>query len=207
VIFQTPVPTDDSLRAVVDTVLSAAPYQWTETTPRLSWITRWWYALLDWVARLQENNPTAAELLFWSLVVVLVAILVHGGWIMYQTLRGGSAREGPAGTVRSVEIQDDRFYQRLADTLAEQGRFAEAMQAAFTSLVLRLDAKGVLRYHPSKTPREYAGEARLDESSRGRLRDSVARLYACAYAGAPCGPSQYQDWMLNLRHEWHAAPG
>jgi hypothetical protein len=163
--FQNPLLTDDSLRAVLDTVLSAPAYQWTATEPRLSWLSRWWHTLVDWLHQFRESNPTTADLIFWSLAVVLVVIFVHGGWIMYHTVRGATAAEGRRGPVQSGVIHDERWFQDLADTLAGQGHFAEAMQAAFAGLMLRLDTKGILRYHPSKTPREYTREARLSGES------------------------------------------
>jgi hypothetical protein len=192
---------------VLDTVLSAPAYQWTETEPRLSWLARWWRTLVDSLGRFRDANPTAADILFWSLVAILVVIFVHGGWIMYQTVRGATAAEGKSGSISPLAIRDERWFQRLAEQLAAQGRFAEAMQAAFTALALKLESRGVLRYHPSKTPREYAREARLVESSRAELQEAVAQLYAHAYAGQRCSPQQYQTWLLSLNREWHAAQG
>ena len=203
--FQSHPPTDDSLRAVLDTVLSAPAYQWTETEPRLSWLASWWRTLVDWLHQFRESNPTAADLIFWSLVAVLVVIFVHGGWIMYQTVRGGTAAEGRGGGVGPAAIRDERWFRQLADDLASQGRFAEAMQAGFAALMLRMDAKAILRYHPSKTPREYAGEARLTDDSLRGLQDAVGQLYAHAYAGRPCSPEQYRAWRLSLERDWHAA--
>ena len=203
--FQSPLLSDDSLRAVLDTVLSAPAYQWTQTEPRLSWLSRWWRTLVDWLGRFRETNPTTADVLFWSLAVVLVAIFVHGGWIMYRTIQGATAGEEGAGSVTTVAIRDEKWFHRLADTLATQGRFAEAMQAAFTALMLRMDARGILRYHPSKTPREYAREARLAPASLADLRASVGELYDHAYAGRPSGPEQYRAWLRGLEREWHVA--
>ena len=40
------------------------------------------------------------------------------------------------------------------------------MQADFLALVLELDQRHLVRFHPSKTPREYSTEARLAEPSR-----------------------------------------
>jgi hypothetical protein len=203
--FQNPVLSDDSLRAVLDTVLSAPAYQWTETEPRLSWLARWWRTLVDWLGRFRESNPTAADILFWSLAAVLVIIFVHGGWIMYRTIRGATEAEGRGVSAGALAIRDERWFQRLADQLAGEGRFAEAMQAAFTALALRLEARGVLRFHPSKTPREYAREARLADSAKTTLQASVSELYAHAYAGRPCSRDQYRAWLMGLDQEWHAA--
>lgn len=205
--FQNLPLSDDSLRAVLDTVLSASAYQWTETTPRLSWLARWWSTLVDWLGRFRDANPTAADILFWSLAAVLVMIFVHGGWIMFQTVRGATAAEGRSGVVGTLAIRDERWFQRLAENLATDGRFAEAMQAAFTALVLRMDAREIVRYHPSKTPREYAREARLGVDSRAELQAAVGQLYAHAYAGRPCGREQYEAWLTDLRRDWHAAQG
>ena len=205
--FQTPAIPDDSLRAVLDTVLGAPAYQWNETTPRLSWLARWWRTLVDWLDNFRQTNPTAADILFWSLVVILVIIFVHGGWIMYQTVREGTARAGKSGETVSLLVRDERWFRQQAEQLAGQGRYAEAMQAAFTSLVLRFDSRSILRYHPSKTPREYAREARLDPEEKGRLQESVKELYAHAYAGEPCRPDQYQRWLQHMTGEWHAAQG
>jgi hypothetical protein len=161
--------------------------------------------MVDWLGRFRESNPTAADLIFWALVALLVVIFVHGGWIMYRTVRGATAAEGRGSGVSPVAIRDEGWFQRLADTLASQGHFAEAMQAAFVALMLRLDATGVVRYHPAKTPREYAKEARLADDAIASLKESVGDLYAHAYAGRPCSPEQYQTWLRGLRRDWHAA--
>lgn len=205
--IQNPPLPDDSLRAVLDTVLGASAYQWTETEPRLSWLARWWRTLVDWLGHFRDSNPTAADILFWSLAAVLVLIFVHGGWIMYQTVRGATAAEGRSGTAGALAVRDERWFQRLAEDLAAEGRYAGAMQAAFTGLMLRLDAREIVRYHPSKTPREYVREARLGDDSRAGLQAAVGHLYAHAYAGRPCGREQYEEWLMDLKRDWHAAQG
>jgi hypothetical protein len=152
-----------------------------------------------------QTNPTAADVLFWSLALVLVVIFVHGGWIMYRTIQGATAAEAGAGRVTSMAVRDEKWFDRLANALAAEGHFAEAMQAAFTALMLRMDARGILRYHPSKTAREYAREARLGPASLADLRAAVGELYDYAYAGRPAGPEQYQAWLRGLQREWDAA--
>ena len=203
--FQNPLLSDDSLRTVLDTVLSAPAYQWTQTEPRLSWISRWWRTLVDWLRHFRETNPTTADILFWTLALILVLIFVHGGWIMYRTIQGATAADGRGASATTAAIRDDKWYHRLADALAAQGRFAEAMQAAFTGLMLRMDARGILRFHPSKTPREYTREARLAPESLDHLRAAVGELYDYAYAGRPSGLEQYRHWRAGLDREWHVA--
>lgn len=202
--FQTPGLSDDSLRTVVRAVFKASEYQWSDIRPRLSFLARWWNALREWLGRLWETNPAAAEFLFWALIVLLLAIFLHGGWIMLRTIKNANAPDRGEGPVIASVIRDERWYQRRAEAMASEGRFADAMHAAFTALVLKLDARGIVRFHPSKTPQEYAREAKLAAESRRGLLDAVGMLYSCAYAGRPCGPEQYREWLIGLRQEWHA---
>jgi hypothetical protein len=64
--------------------------------------------------------------------------------------------------------------------------------------MLRWDGQGLLRFHPGKTPREYAAEARLPGEAGTRLRAAVAQLYACVYAGQRCGKEDYRAWIRQL---------
>ncbi|MEO8201623.1 MAG: DUF4129 domain-containing protein [Gemmatimonadota bacterium] len=189
---------------MLGTVLRSPEYQWADVHPHLGFLARWWNALTEWLGRMVESNPGATEFIFWSLIAVLLVIFAHGGWIMYRTIRYAGAPAQGAGQPSASNIRDERWYLRRADSLANEGHFAEAMQAAFTALVLRLDARGIVRFHPSKTPQEYAREAKLATESRHGLQAAVGVLYSCAYAGRSCGPQQYQEWLLGLRQEWHA---
>ncbi len=203
-IFQNPALSDDSLRTVIHTVLKAPEYQWSDLRPRMSLLGRWFTTIGEWLGRLRDSNPAAADLFFWCLVALLLAIFVHGGWIMYQTVRRAGAPPAGAGPTVSSSIRDERWYQRRSAELAAQGRYAEAMQAAFTGVMLRLDAHNVLRFHPGKTPREYAREAKLADEDKRTLLDAVVTLYSCVYAGRDCSPELYREWLMSLGQEWHA---
>jgi hypothetical protein len=79
----------------------------------------------------------------------------------------------------------------------------DALQHVFLALALVLDGRGIVRFHPSKTPGEYASEARLPPTERTRLRTLVRELYAGAFGGAPVGAEDYRRWRAALM-EWHA---
>lgn len=204
-IFQSPAPSDDSLRAVVDTVLSRPEFQWEQAEAQTNWLLLLYRSLVSWLHGLRMESPGLFSLLVWSLIAVLLLILLHAGWVMYRTVRGAAASRSGGIEPSRIQVRDARWYQQQADRLAASGHFAEAMQAAFMSLVLRLDARELLRYHPSKTPQEYAREVKLREDEKSRLRESVRTLYACAYAGAPCTAMTYREWLGTLGGEWHAA--
>ena len=71
--------------------------------------------------------------------------------------------------------------------LARAGRYAEALGQRFLALVLELDRRKALRFHASKTPAEYVGEARLTDRGRASLAGLVAQLYRHLFAAVPCG--------------------
>jgi hypothetical protein len=196
-------PTADSLRQVLDSVFTQRKYAWVEPPAPLRLLGRWWEALRDWLTALREGNPALFQLFVYALLAVLVAILVHAGYVTWMTLRQASATESARAPVRRGPTRDAAWYQRQADRLAVEGCYLEALQHAFAALALRLDARGVLRFHPSKTPQEYTREARLPATERGRLRALVGSLYTFSFGGAPCGPDDYRRWQAEASAEWH----
>lgn len=195
----------DSLRAVLDSVFRAPKYAWREETEAFAMVARWWRALIGWIAGLREANPLGYRLFVAALVLLLVAVLAHAVWVLVRTIRG--AREAadstaaPAGALR----RDGAWYLRSADMLAAEGRFAEALQKAFVGLAFTLDGRGLLTYHPSRTPAEVARDARVRAEDRERLTTLVRTLYASAFGGAPCGADDYRAWRELAGREWHAA--
>jgi hypothetical protein len=69
---------------------------------------------------------------------------------------------------------------------------------------LTLDAGGLLKYQPSKTPAECAREARVSASDRDRLRGLVRTLYAGAFGGRTLGVEDYRMWRELGARPWHA---
>ena len=202
--FHSPQVADDSLRAVIHAVLNRPEYGWDQPARHPSWLLQLFQNFAGWLDSLRTQSPALFSLFVWGLLAVLLLILVHGGWVMYRTVRGASASGSREPAPSRVAVRDARWYQKQADRLAELGHYADAMQAAFIGLVLRLDARELLRYHPSKTPREYAREANLQTQEKSRLGESVRALYACVYAGAPCTAITYREWLVDLEREWHA---
>ena len=191
----------DSLRATLDSVFADPAYRWVERPHPLAFLQRWWQALIAWLDGLQSLHPDFFFMLMAGVIVVLVAIVVHAGWIMVRTMRAarapGEGTQAPdRGTVRGAA-----WYRSQADRLALEGRYAEAVQADFLALVLELDGRKVLRYHPSKTPSEYSYEAGLAPEARNAFRELVQLLYGYAFARRPCGPSDFAAWRLQAGAE------
>lgn len=197
-------PTDDALRAALDSVFAGPAYRWVERPDPLRLLREWLTRLSDWLAALREGNPLWYRALLVALVVVLLAILVHAAWIFWQTLHGATrAEDGSAGP--PLPTRDARQLHREADQAARMGRYAEALRLGFHALALDLDARGSVAYSPGKTPAEYAREARLLPADRGRLTGLVRALYNHVYAAVPCSADDCARWLTEARREWHAS--
>ena len=199
-------PAQDSLRAVIDSVFADPVYDWFERPAVLGWLADGWRWLTTTLQQFQDANPALFRWFQVALVGVLVLILLHGVWVMVRTTRAASDRERAVGSSPSEAARTGVWYQDQADALADQGRFAEAMLAAFQGLVLDLDRRGVVRYHPSKTPREYTGEATLTAADRERFSSLVGMLYGYVFGHQPCGDREYRNWLGMASERWHATP-
>lgn len=197
-------PPPDSLRAVLDTVFAAADYRWVERPDPLAFLRRWWWNLQEWLDRMRGEYPGLFWVVFWGLVVVLVAIFVHGVWVTVQTLRAAGAPPTATGPA-SPESRGAAWYRREALRLAGEGSYPQAMQADFLALVLELDQRQLLRFHPSKTPNEYTSEVKLSEPGRVAFRDLVGSLYGYAFAREPCGPGEFDRWRERTVPERYAS--
>src|ERR1044072_9102713 len=104
---------------------------------------------------------------------------------------GGGAAAPPPPAPGPPVIRDARAHRALADELAAQGRYAEALGHLFLAVVLELDKRKAVRFHASKTPAEYVGEARLAASAGSTLATLVAQLYRHLFGAVPCDADQF----------------
>jgi hypothetical protein len=182
----------DSLSAALRAVFAARAYQWkgTGTSSAFAWLMERLQRALAWMEHLRLTFPIHYYILLSVLTVVLVAILVHMTWVVWRSLRPVSGPEAPVaipGPVRNAA-----WHLAEALRLGAAGRFAEALAHRFLAAVLELDERRVVQFHPSKTPAEYAREARLDDRGRADLADLVASLYRHLFGGAPCDVAEWR---------------
>lgn len=184
----------DSLRATLDSVFAAPAYRWEAREDPFGPLRRLWGAVGRWFDELQRSNPQAFRVMVWVLVGVLVLILAHAAWVAFRTVKHGSrqAQRDVAGP--SSVPRDATWYAGEAARLARAGDYAGAMQAEFLRLVLELDARQVMRFHPSKTPIEYVRDASLTEDGRREMRGLVREMYHYAFARAPLDGPAFDRW-------------
>jgi hypothetical protein len=191
-------------RAALDSVFARDPYQWSPPPPLLQLLKDWWALLVDWLQGLRTDNPLLFRLFTIAILAVWVAIFLHAAWLVWLTVRGAARSEQASAAAAQGERRDADWYSRAADRAAEEGRFADALQLAFVAIALTLDAAGLLKYQPSKTPAECARDARLGAADRDRLRGLVRTLYAGAFGGRSLGREDYRRWREVGAGPWHA---
>jgi Domain of unknown function (DUF4129) len=194
----------DRYRAALDSVFATDPYQWSPPPPLLQLLKDWWTLLIAWLEGLRTDNPLLFRVFFVAILIVWLAIFTHAAWLVWHTVRGAARSERISIPAAEGEPRDADWYSREADRVAQEGRFAEALQLAFVAIALTLETAGLLKYQPSKTPAECAREARLGAVDRDRLRGLVRTLYAGAFGGRTLGADDYHRWRELGAGPWHA---
>jgi hypothetical protein len=193
----------ERVRAVIDSVFAGPQYRWETPLDPFAPLRRAWIWLVTWFQGLRAESPATYWALIVLLALVLLAILGHAAWVTWRTVRSDAAAELRGITART-EVRNAAWYAREAERLAAAGHFAEAIQADFLRLVLQLDARQLVRFHPSRTPNEYAREATLSPDARRELGELVRRLYAYVFARVPCGAEELRDWKARAAPERYA---
>ena len=179
---------------MVGHVFSRTEFQWVERHRVLSWLIQQWNNFREWLNRLAEQHPVGYNIGLGLLSIVLVALVVHIGYVIWRIVRPGARTGMQAAASRPGNIVNAAWHLARAEELARAGHYAEALAHRFLAAVLELDRIGALRFHASKTPAEYVGEARLDETGRASLAQMVAQLYRHLFGAVPCDEREYQSF-------------
>ena len=188
------------MHRALEKVFSAGRYHWVERRHPLQWLANLWEHFQEWIDRLNAGHPN----LSWAIVVVatvlLVMLLTHIGYTLWKVY-SVTARpaDQPARGAAGVVLLDAHAHRITAEALAREGRYAEALAHRFAALICDLDEGKAVTIHPSKTPAEYAREARLDSVGRATIVDLVSRLYAILFGAAPVDERAYREFADNAQ--------
>jgi hypothetical protein len=183
----------DSVRRAVQEVFARPEYSWVPGGRPLHLLRDLWFRLEEWLSLFGAQHPIGFKLLFWGAVLLLVALLVHLGWLGWRIYR--STVERPSAPAPGAPmLVDARGHLEHAEALARAGRYTEALAHRFLALLLELDGADAVTFHPSKTPAEYVHEARLVAAGRDTLAGLVARLYHHVFGAEPCDERCYRDF-------------
>lgn len=196
------------MRRVVGEVFARPEFQWLERRRILGWLQSQWAALLDWLDRMSSQHPVGYTIGLILIIVVVLILAAHIGYVVWRIVRPSAAKAGAPATGGMVVLDADSHLARAAE-LARSGRYAEALGHRFLAVVLELERRNALRFHSSKTPAEYVGEARLDESGRASFAALVAQLYRHLFGAVPCDRSEYEAFgavAQDLARGGHVVP-
>jgi hypothetical protein len=176
-------------------VFSAPRYHWVERRHPLQWLSDLWTRFLDWVDRVNTAHPTLSWVLFFGALALLALLLTHIGFTMWRVYSATTRPADPtARGTAGVVLQDARSHRRRAEALAREGRYEEALAHRFAALICDLEEAKAVTIHPSKTPAEYAREARLDSAGRVTLVGLVSILYAHLFGAEPLDERRYHEF-------------
>jgi len=194
----------DSLRRAVAEVFARPEYRWATGRSPLQWLLEQIGRLLDWLGTLQTAHPGGYRMLMVALMVLLAGLVAHIGWVVWRITRPTARTPEREAATGGVRLEDARAHRERAEALAREGRYAEAIAHRFVALVLALEQRRAVVFHPSKTPAEYVNEARLDPSGSASLAALVGRLYRHVFGAVPCADREYRDFAaaadLVLQH-------
>jgi hypothetical protein len=188
----------DSIRAALHRVFAAREYDWTVRTDPWAWVRQEFVRFADWLDGLRHTHPVAYIVILLGMVTILTVITVHLTWILRRAMR--AAVEGAGVAARGTAPHDAAWYRDLARRLGAEGRYREALAQRFQALVLELDQRGAVRFHPSKTPGEYVREARLPDGDRGAFSALVAQLYRHLFGGVPASSDAWNAFDTAAMH-------
>jgi hypothetical protein len=191
------------VRKNLERILASPEYGIDRPTPDAKesiwrWISRKIGELFDAITNLGGLAPPV----FWSiltvLLVILAAILVHGGVIVLRALRASRARAGPAPRKGARGEDADALLARAA-AAAASGQFTEAIRLCHRAALMALDRRGFVRFQECLTSGDYRGQLRSHEAERA-IFSELTRIYEPAYFGkAAAGGADYEESLRLAR--------
>lgn len=154
------------------------------------WVRDMTGRIVDFFAELVGSLATlrtTMPVLFWIIIVWLaataVAIVGHLVWTAIQASRLGRDDAPGVKKARAEKPRTATDWEDEALRLAAAGKLREAAAALYQAFLLRLDAREVVRFDPSKTPGDYRREARKHPESAKALTAFLRLFEPVAFGG------------------------
>ena len=197
--MQTSLPTEPQVRAALERVYARpelAPRQPGPTDGISDFLRRVWAAVNDWFSSfgaLRSDSPVVYWLVMGSLIALGLGIVAYFVYRTLSGLEGGEHVRVPRGPGPAVDARARTAgeWEEAARRAAAAGRFREAAVALYQALLLRLEAAGVIRYDPSKTPGDYRREARRSPQAAGALTAFLRGFEPVVFGGRALDAAGY----------------
>ncbi len=152
----------------------------------------WLVDRLSGVGAVREAGPVVFYIVVVLLAAAAIGLLAHifyTSGIAFSRDRGGAPR-GDAVGPRGPRTAAD--WESAARRAAAEGRLREASLALYNALVLRLDARGALRFDPAKTPGDYRREVRGNPEVARPFAAFVRGFEPVVFGGRALDPDGYE---------------
>lgn len=199
--LQTALPTREQVDQALRDVYSRPEFTvrprhsiWEVLGKPLRAVLRWLADLLSGFDALEASAPWLYWLILGWLALSAAAIIAH---LLYTALSGVRWRERrvveegaslPAGA--GPRTAGD--WEAEARRAAAEGRMREAAVALYQAVLLRLDARGAVRFDPAKTPGDYRREVRRHPELATPFVAFLRGFEPVVFGGRPLDPGGYE---------------
>ena len=150
----------------------------------------WVFDRLSGIGAVKEAGPVVFYIVVALLAATAIGLLAHlfySSGVAFSRDHGSREGAGPArGPLTAVD------WEGAARRAAAEGRLREASLALYNALVLRLDARGALRFDPAKTPGDYRREVRADPEVARPFAAFVRGFEPVVFGGRALDPDGYE---------------
>ena len=147
-------------------------------TPKKNFIQHLEDFFFRWEGKSLNIRSSVGRFLLWVFVIwsvlTLIAILIHFIWTIMVMARSGGAGYGVSkSAVPQVHEKSPGELFALAQHMVKTGNYHEAIQLLMLATLKRLDARGVLRFHASKTNGDYLRDFPRESEQYGDFKTCV----------------------------------
>jgi hypothetical protein len=187
----------DTVDAALVRVLARPEFAARESSGLLRLVSDLGKAFRQWIGSLLSAwVPEQWHPAFTWLIVVVVSLLALWALVtMVRALVGSPGRGDAAEPVQAavgLPVEDAAAWEAAARAAAAAGRFRDAAIALYLAAVLRLEERGILRYHAGKTPGDYRAEARSHPASRGPFDTFIRQFLPIAFGARTPDAAAFQ---------------
>jgi hypothetical protein len=196
--MQASLPTEPQVRAALERVYARpelAPRQPGPMDGASGFLRRVLGRIGDWFdsfGALRSDSPLVYWIVIGALVALGLGIIAYFVRSTLSSLEEGAPRiaRGP-GQAIDARARTAGEWEEEARRAAAAGRFRDAAVALYQALLLRLEAAGILRYDPAKTPGDYRREARRDPRAAGALTAFLRGFEPVVFGGRALDAAGY----------------
>lgn len=196
--MQASLPTEPQVRAALERVYARpelAPRQPGPMDGASGFLRRVLGRIGDWFdsfGALRSDSPIVYWIVIGALVALGLGIIAYFVRSTLSSLEEGAPRiaRGP-GQAIDARARTAGEWEEEARRAAAAGRFRDAAVALYQALLLRLEAAGILRYDPAKTPGDYRREARRDPRAAGALTAFLRGFEPVVFGGRALDAAGY----------------